>query len=301
MRVFVAVAEELHFGRAAERLHLAQSAVSQSVRQVERELGVRLLERTSRHVQLTAAGETLLEDSRELTQLAADARRRAQRAAVGAHGRLRVAVVPSGWWGAVPRVLRELRALHPEVELQLAEQDTADQVRALLAGRLDLGFLRLETPPAGVQLGELVREPLMAALPAPHRLAAGRAGIRLRELAGESFVMFPRWVAPEYFDRLTALCLQVGGFSPRAVQECQTDHAQLGMVGVGLGVALVAEGTTRLRPPGVVFQPLRDRAATTTLAIACADPPLAPLAAEAFALVESARRREDQVSSTFPN
>lgn len=273
LEVFTVVAEELHFGKAADRLYMAQSAVSQAVRRLEREVGVTLLERTSRRVVLTLAGQALLDDARELLRLTAQARNHARRVASGECGRLRAAVVPSAWWTDVPRILRKLRAEHPLVELDLAEMGTDDQICALQTGRVDVGFLRLETPPRGIRLEPLCSEALVAALPVDHPLAQRDGELFLRDLAQERFVSFPRWLAPEYFDRMVATCLEVGGFSPRTVQECQTDHAQLGMVGIGLGIALVAEGTSTLQPPGVTFRPIADPVVSMSLSIASADPP----------------------------
>ncbi len=263
LEVFVAVAEELHFGRAAARLHLAQSGVSHMVRQLERELGVALFDRTSRRVRLTAAGERLRFDAEDALAAARRARRNAEAVARGEVGYVRLAAVSSAWLGIIPRVLSVARQQHPELQLSVAEMSTTSQIAALRDHRLDIGFGRFVLPQPGIRSARLIDEPLLVALPASHRLADLRR-IRLGNLANEEFALFPRQFAPAYFDHVIALCLRAG-FSPSISYECTGDQAQLALVAAGLSVALVAASTAARKVPGVRFLPVHQPAVSVPL------------------------------------
>jgi DNA-binding transcriptional LysR family regulator len=257
LRAFVAVAEELHFGRAATRLHLAQPALTKQIQQLEVMLGVKLLDRSSRSVTLTPPGAAFLDEARralDQTRRAVDV---ALRSARGETGLLRIGFSASAPTGAFPHVVRAFRRECPDVRLELTEMWSADQVEALLADRLDLGFGN--EPAVGSELleGQTVQEdPIVAAVPATHELA-GRDSVRLRELSHEPFMTFPRATAPAYFDQLIAACHRAG-FSPRFAQEIMAIPATLGLVAAGLGVALLPGGVRTLQRDGVSYVEIAD-------------------------------------------
>jgi DNA-binding transcriptional LysR family regulator len=262
LRYFVAVAEELHFGRAAERLHIAQPPLSRQIRDLEREVGTPLFERVPRGVELTAAGRAFLPEARLTLAQAERAQRTALRAARGEIGRLRVGFVEAATYsGILPDVLAFFRMHLPDIGLSLFEMDSLQQGEAFRDGRIDVGVLH--SPPADaarwLRVEPVFSDPLVAALPHSHRLAAAgaRGTIALADLAGEPFVTVPRSVNPPLYDEVIANC-RAAGFSPRVVQEAVGWHTLTGLVAAGLGVALVPRSLARLRRPGVAFRAVRD-------------------------------------------
>jgi len=264
LHYFVTVAEELSFTRAARVLRMSQPPLSQQIALLEKELGVRLFDRTSRRVELTDSGRVLLAEAHGILARAGELR---QIAAGGAARRpLRLGSVPSGFTEVLPAVIPAFRARHPGVTLLVSAQDVADQVHALVRGELDLGVLRATGPVEGVELATIAEEPLVVVLPAGHPLAALPA-VELALLASEDFLVMPRRQAPDYVDLITSSCL-AAGFSPRIAHEPSTDQIMLGMVACGLGVALVPRPAARLTMPEVVTRPLAGPTPMTTLALA---------------------------------
>ena len=259
LRYFVAVAEELHFGRAAERLHIAQPPLSRQIRDLERELGTPLFERVARGVELTAASRAFLPEARLTLAQAERAKRTAQRAAQGEIGRLRVGFAEAATYSRIlPDVLGFFRMHLPLIGLSLFEMDSAHQEDAFRDGRIDLGLL--QSPPADadrwLRVEQVYRDALVAAVPETHRLA-GRTRISLGDLAAESFVLFPRAVDPALYDKIIARC-RSAGFSPHLVQEAAGWHTLAGLVGAGVGVAFVPQSLSKIKRPGVVYRPVRD-------------------------------------------
>jgi len=259
---FVAVAEELHFGRAAQRLNISQPPLSQQIRQLEEEIGVRLLNRTKRRVEITPAGAAFLVEARRMLATAEEAVRRAVRADRGEIGSMAVGFIGSANYSVLPPVIREFRRRFPEVELSLTEMNTSNQIEALRAGRIQAGFLR--PPPgseaAGLAVAPVFREPLVVAMSRNHHLQ-GEAELPLRLLAKESFIMIPRQRGPGYFDHLIALCQQEG-FSPYIVLEASQFHTIIGLVAAELGIAVVPASMQRSRFEGVVFRTVAGGAET---------------------------------------
>ncbi len=254
LRYFVAVAEELHFGRAATRLRIAQPALSQQVQQLERELGVLLLARSRRAVALTEPGRLFLTEARRTLAQAAAAAEVARRAAAGEAGRLRVGYVDVALWGVLPDVLRAYRERYPGVAVTLHERLPHQQLAMLRTGSLDLGIG--PPPPAGtVETAPVSDDPVMVALPAAHPLGV-QATIDLAELAAEPWVMVPTRVPTRLGTLVTAACA-AAGFTPRVSQEARQLDALVALVSAGLGVTLVPSAAERVRRPGVVFRPLR--------------------------------------------
>src|SRR5574340_256525 len=237
LRYFVAVAEELHFGRAAARLGTAQPPLSQQIRQLEGELGVELLARTRRRVELTEAGRVFLDEARGILQRVTQATSAARRAARGETGSLAIGVVASATYGLLPRVVRAFRERHPDVALTMSVMSTGAQVAALRAGQLQLAVAR---PPFGDETlvaEPLHEEPVVAAIPSGHRLSAKRS-LPLRALAGEPFVLFPRDRRPGWYDFVLGLCREAG-FEPVVGQDAPELATALALVAAGDGVTLV--------------------------------------------------------------
>jgi DNA-binding transcriptional LysR family regulator len=255
LRYFVAVAEELHFGRAAERLHVAQPALSQQVQALERELGVPLLARNRRGVALTEPGRLFLVEARRTLAQAAAAADVARRAAEGRAGRLRIGYVDVALWGVLPAVLRAFRDRHPGVAVTLHERLPHQQLAMLRAGTLDVCVG--PPPPAGTADSAPVSDDaVVVALPDGHPLAE-REAVALAELAGEPWVMVPARV-PTRLGRVVLAACAEAGFTPRVAQEARQLDALVALVSAGLGVTLVPSAAERVRRAGVTFRPLRD-------------------------------------------
>lgn len=257
LRLFVVVAEELHFGRAARRLRIAQPALSQQVRKLETLLGYRLFDRTSRRVALSAAGAALLQSARRIF---AELERGVETAGAIAQGRagvLDVGYIVPAMLALLPDLIRRFRAETPAVTLRLHEMSSAAQVEALGTGRLDAAFVSGPCGDPSLRQQLAWREPAVAVLPADHALA-GRAEIALAELAAEEFVSFPRHQAPGLYDRWLLACLSAG-FSPRVVQEAQSWHMIATLAAAGLGVAVAPASVRVLNVAGVRCIPVSTR------------------------------------------
>jgi DNA-binding transcriptional LysR family regulator len=252
-RSFTTVAEELHYGRAAERLHITQPALSRQIRDLERVLGVTLFDRTSRRVLLSRAGQAVLGQARRALAESGRAVRLAQLAAHGDWGELAIAVLPAVAVGLLPPIMRAYRNAHPAIGVTISESFDDEQLAALSAGRIDAGFLRATAAPHGLHLETLLTEPVLAGLPAGHRLAR-HDRIDLSELAGEPFVLFPRHRSVLGYDEFIAAC-RAAGFSPDIVQEASGISA-LGLVAAGLGVTVLAASYQALSMEGVRFVPV---------------------------------------------
>ncbi|KAF1029288.1 MAG: HTH-type transcriptional regulator CatM [Burkholderia plantarii] len=259
LRYFIAVAEELHFGRAAKRLFISQPALSFDIRKLERELGVQLLTRTSKSVALTNAGAVLLDEARRLLLQADEARRLTVRSASGLAGRLRVGFVNSMLYRGLPEAVARFEAHTPNVEVVLKEMNTQDQVLALQRGQIDLGYAHWGRFPAEVTATTLQTEPFVACLSASHRFASC-ASLPLARLADAPFILFPRDAAPHYHDLIVAHCV-AAGFSPQIRHEARLWQTVLSMVGFGMGVALVPRTLRHVDSERLAFVPLEDAAA----------------------------------------
>ncbi|WP_067686839.1 LysR family transcriptional regulator [Nocardia jejuensis] len=251
LRYFIAVAEELHFGRAAERLRIAQPALSQRIRKLEAELGARLLDRDSRRVELTEAGQILLAESRDLlarwdrtTSLVGKAHR-------GEIDALRVGVPPELAGRVLAAILTAFESREVRVDLQ--ELTTAEQVRLLADRQLDAGLLQHPVDVVGLEAGPAVDTPLGVMLPRDSPLAA-RASLTLADLAGHGLVIFPRAGAPGLYDATLRTCWE-HGFRPTSVHHARNPEFVLGMVLSGRGVAF-DQGMVAQKEPRVVWRPL---------------------------------------------
>lgn len=254
LECFVALAEELHFARAAARLGMAQPPLTQQIQKLERELGYAVVERRPRNTILTEAGRVLLDGARRLLREADDVVERARRAGRGETGRVTIGVPPSVMLTGLPGAIRRFRGERPDVQFTIRELSTTAIAESLSAGRLDVGLLREITSVDGMPASVLLRERVVAVLPEAHKLAA-RKRLSLRHLASEPFVLFPRRLGTAFYDRLMGFCVDAG-FVPTVVQEATQWQSVVTFVETGLGVSLAPACIERVRLPGVVFRPL---------------------------------------------
>ncbi|MFC4169644.1 LysR family transcriptional regulator [Teichococcus aestuarii] len=254
LRCFVAVAEELHFHRAAARLNMTQPPLSRQIQALEHRLGAVLLWRDSRGVRLTPAGQAFLEDARRLLRLAEGAALQVRRVARGQSGEVRIGFTAASSYGVLPRLVGLLRTRLPEITLTLREAVSQEQVQALQAGRLDLGLLRPVGRPAGLLSTRVQREALLVALPRAHPLAS-RPAIALSALEDEPLITYPP-VEGRYLHDLVTGLFRLSGIVPERVQHISQTHSILALVGAGLGVALVPRAAERLQPAEVALRPL---------------------------------------------
>jgi DNA-binding transcriptional LysR family regulator len=258
LRYFVAVGEDEHYGRAAQRLRVAQPALSSQIQDLEREIGAQLFDRLPRGVRLSAAGKVFLEDCRRILKDVNEAAIRAERAARGIIGTLRVGFTESAsWHGVVPDSLREFRRTHPEADLQLSSLISLEQIEAVRSGRLDTGFVYVRT--ADPQIAEIVVDShhVVLAMPRLHPVSRLKK-LRLRDLVEADFVWFPRRQHPANYDRLLQACSRGGLTNPRIVQEAVDQATMLSLVSCGLGVAFVADATRWRCPKEVVLREVDD-------------------------------------------
>jgi DNA-binding transcriptional LysR family regulator len=252
LRYFVAVAEELHFRRAAERLHISQPPLSEQISQLEDELGARLLERNrGREVRLTVAGAAFLEESRKILLHVAEAAEIVHRASRGEIGTLRVSLAPAMAYGVVPMILRQLRTELPTISLQLLELITPLQEKALLDRRLDVGFCYGRLQSDNLVTECIHRERLILAVPDHHPLAS-QTQVGLSQLKGEQFITIPRATSPGLYDSIFQTCHKAG-LSPKVAQETNQFQTAVGLVCMGMGVTLVPESMVALKRKGVHY------------------------------------------------
>ncbi len=250
LRYFVTLAEELHFGRAAERLFIAQPPLSQQIQQLERELGVALFQRTSRRVQITPAGEAFLPEARLVLAGLETAAQAARRAARGDTGWLGIGFAASATYDLLPAVLHDFREAFPDVDLSLAELNAAEQLAALRERVIHVGLARPPVEDAEVVVNAVLREPFLVALPESHP-RAGETELPLADLAKEAFVSFPERPTPSYAETVRRAC-EEAGFTPQVAQEVREMQTAISLVAAGLGIALLPASVALLPRPGLV-------------------------------------------------
>jgi DNA-binding transcriptional LysR family regulator len=298
LRYFVAVGEEQHYGRAAQRLRVAQPALSRQIQNLENEIGFELFERLPRRVKITDAEKFFFEAARRAIQDINEATMRAKRVASGQSGTLRIGFVDNiSWHGIVPDSIRDFRDRQPDVELQLKALKSAEQIAAIQSGSLDAGYaVPLANPEhrlAHFQAG--VIKPVLA-VPKGHALTKLK-NIRLRDLVDMPFIWFPKWAIPNTYDRLTAACARGGLKMPRIAQETAIETMMLSLVQCRVGVAFVSSASRWRCPPGVVLLSVTDLNLTFPFALMWKkdnhSPLLAKFAADVKSMVE--RRGADEV------
>ena len=290
LRYFLVVAEELHFSRAAERLHIAQPPLSQMIHRLEHELGVTLFHRTKRHVALTEAGVIFCEEAKRTLTQAEYAIHSVRRANKGELGRLVVGFIGSAAYSVLPPIVRRFREQYPDVNLTLQELSTVQQIRALHDASLQVGLLRPFKPDLQLKCKVVLRESLVIALPEHHRLSQ-HGKIAMRLLADEPFIVFPRSLAPELYDQVISLC-QRARFTPRIVQEAMQLPTVVSLVAAGIGVAVIPASLQNIGRTGVRYRTIRETTPKAELAVAWRPERLSPLAQSFLGVVTEQTKGE---------
>ena len=264
LRYFVAVAEELHFGRAAQRLHMTQQPLSRQICNLEDELTLRLFHRTKRTVRLTEAGKAFLREARKILTQVDHAIAVAQQIDRGEAGQLQVGFTGPILNSVLPAIVRQFKSQFPDIHLVLQRLPTNDQVKALLAGEIHVGLLhppidvrvdvRVNTPTLAYTI--IYREPLIAVMPDIHPLAKDAPEpLSIKCLANEPFILFPRQIGPVLYDSIISFCHQAG-FSPTVIQEAFPQQTILGLVAAGLGVSLIHASSQNIQQQGIIARSL---------------------------------------------
>ena len=252
LRCFVAVGDELHFGRAAERLNMTQPPLSRQIRLLEHQVGTPLLERTSRVVRFTAAGKAFFPEATRILRLAEEAATTARRIATGEKGSIAIGFTSAFGYGLLPGMVRKLHELVPNITLMLKEMVTSEQLEALETGQLDVGLMRPHSPHGGLETVLLGREALMLAIPESQSKSWPKEPT-LSCLQGKPFMTYSPYEA-SYFYQLVQSCLDSEGVQPDIVDYVPQIHTMLALVDSGIGVALIPETASRLHFEGVLLR-----------------------------------------------
>jgi DNA-binding transcriptional LysR family regulator len=291
LRYAVAIADTLHFGQAAERLRISQPPLSQQIKQLEDELGVKLFHRTNRQVRLTEAGKMFIEEARLILAQAEHAGRVAARVDAGERGQLIIGVAGPADAQIFVDALRLFGKRHPEVRVVARNMSTADQIQAIREKRLHAGFVVPPVDDPELAVETILRRPIAIALPSNHRLA-NRAKVPLQELAGESHVMFARALSPAFFDAIASAC-RTAGFNLKVVHEVDNLYTACALVAAGLGVCFVPSGIQEPKSRQIVLRPLMPSLpdVDSSLALAYRRDPLCDLVRQIVAAVHDVRTR----------
>lgn len=256
LKHFVTLADELHFGRAAKRLHITQPPLSLSINQLETRIGFKLFDRDSKRVALTPAGAAFLPKARDLLKHLEQTHEFAQMLASGRAGRLEIGFTAGTLlYRGLASILADFTAANPDIQLSLREASSQDQCDLVRAGRLDAGFVNFSSPPPGLEGLIMMEEHFVACVPDSHRLA-GKASISIDELRNEDFVMISEKAAHAYRNHVIALC-DAAGFQPRITLDVVSLLSVVALVAHGLGVTILPESMSRSRLPGARFIRLR--------------------------------------------
>lgn len=286
MWLFLAVAEEKHFGRAAKRLGMTQPPLTQQIQVLEQSLKVQLFDRSKRNVQLTPVGLAILPAVKRFAEQVERLELAVNEAVAGHTGMLTIGAISTAMLDVLPPLIDRMKACYPDIVISIKEIDSAEAVLALQNGEIDLAFARLTGEMGeGITLLPLSSAELVVALPRQHRLA-GESQIVLRDLMQEEWVMFSRHLSPVYFDSITTACRNEG-FSPRIIHHVRSVSSQIAFVGCGQGIALVPDSLERLSPANVVTVPLDQTIEVITTAVAWSASRKNPLADKFIALIQT--------------
>jgi DNA-binding transcriptional LysR family regulator len=268
LRYFVAVARAQSFIRAAESLNMAQPPLTRQIQDLEAELGLTLIRRGTRPVQLTEAGRVLFEQAVQILERTEELRAMASRLRAAQTRRLSIGFVGSALYGDLPALIRRFRAMRPEVDVSLLEMTTLEQLAALKEGRIDAGFGRILFEDAAIHRHLLRNEPVVAAVWCGHRLLTRPGAIALAELARETLIVYPKAPRPSYADQVLSI-FRDRGLKPDAVHEVRELQTALGLVAAETGVCLVPVSVTRLRRDNVEYRDLDDPTAISPNIMSC--------------------------------
>lgn len=267
LKYFIAVAEEQNIGRAATRLHISQPPLTRQIQQLEEELGVRLLTRTPRGVELTQAGALFLEEARNIRAIVEQATERTQRAGQGKLGRLDVGIFGTAILDAIPKLLHAFRQAYPEVRILLHTMNKGEQIEALRQRRITVGFNRMIAPLPDIETKLVATEDLLLAVNHAHRLAA-QESVRFAELREHPLVLFPTGARPNFIDKVMTLCNDAG-FEPQISHEVGDAITGVALAAGGFGLCLVPESATSLALPGVVYKRLTGLPSNAKVDLSC--------------------------------
>jgi DNA-binding transcriptional LysR family regulator len=286
LRSFIAVAEELSFTRAAQRLRIAQPPLSQRIKQFEAELGAPLFARTKRRVSLTEAGRALLPLARQILAAADTAAQTVQMVGAGRSGTIVIGAFYSAIYTVLPEIIRPFATAYPSVDIQIREMIVTQQLKALREGLVDVGIVRLERVPSDLRTIDLLDEELVAALNVDHPLAAGKT-VSLRKLAQDPLITLD----PDFnneFHMATKAAFAAHGLSPDIMKQAPDMHLVLGLVSAGLGVALVPSSLAQISQRYIAFRPIREKTQGMKVRLAWRADTLSPIVPH---FVEMAKRR----------
>ncbi|WP_224092206.1 LysR family transcriptional regulator [Nostoc sp. MS1] len=276
LRYFIAVAEELHFSKAAERLHIAQPPLSQQIQQLEAEIGVQLFHRkTKRQVQLTEAGKVFLQEAYQILVQLDTAVALTQRIGRGQTGQLKIGFTSLVIYDLLPLILRQFREQFPQIELVLRELTTSQQEQALRDSQIHVGFAHPPLEDDTISYKCIHTQTLVVALPSTHSLVQTEY-ISVQNLLDEPLIMFPRYLAPGLYDRIMSL-FQQGNISPNITQEAIQMQTIIGLVSAGMGVAITPSSLQNLQRSGVVYRPLLEQVPVIETAVIWQENSLTPL------------------------
>lgn len=266
LKYFIAVAEELNIGRAAQRLHISQPPLTRQIHQLEEELGVQLLVRTPRGVELTHAGEMFLGEARNIRSLVEQGIERTKRAGQGKLGRLDIGIFGTGIFSAIPELLQLFRSAHPDVRVVLHTMSKEEQIEALRQRRIAVGFNRILSPLPDIENVLIIKEPLYLAINEGDPLSR-QESVSLMELGKHPLVLFPTGARPNFADKVMELCREMG-FVPDVSQVVGDAVTGVALVAGGFGITIVPKSATTLNLPGVVYRPFFD-GLSATLDLSC--------------------------------
>ena len=265
LKYFIAVAEELHFGRAAESLHLSQPALTKQIQALEDSLKIQLLKRTKHSCHLTMAGQKFLEKARRILEEIEESIQVTRQVADGQMGRVRIGFTEATLYSLAPNIFKTYREHYPQVNLILTSSGTEANVEALRTYRIDVGFVYLPIREPSLSVYPLYEEAYVAALPSSHRLARQKE-ISLQSLANQPLIFYPRSLAPVLYAYFIQCCEQAG-FLPNIVQEAEPSQTSLGLASAGVGITFVLSAMQNLSVKGIVYRPLVGNFLTLKLAL----------------------------------
>jgi len=264
LRYFVTVVQERNFTRAAERLHIAQPPLSRQIQQLEEELGLALIDRDSRPLKTTEAGRLFFEHAVQVLERVEGMRAMMRRLRQAERPRLVIGFVASSIYAALPNLIRRYRAAAPEVDVNLVEMTTLEQIAALKDGRIDVGFGRIRFDDPAVRRDVLREERLVAALPLGHPLLLHEGPLSLARLAEEPLIVYPRQPRPSYADQVISL-FHDHGLEPQVAHEARELQTAVGLVAAEVGIAIVPTSVQRMRRDDVVYRDLDDPSITSPI------------------------------------